>query len=157
MKVHSYNVRVNWTGNDGIGTKTYRSYRRDHTIGCVGKPLLAGSSDPTFRGDPTRHSPEDLLVASIAACHMLWYLHFCATNQVIVLEYSDAASGWMEESADGAGAFSRVLLRPSVTVAADSDAEMARALHADAHRFCFIAKSLNFPIALEPVITVATR
>jgi organic hydroperoxide reductase OsmC/OhrA len=155
MKTHTYQVGVQWTGNDGTGTMTYRGYRRDHTIMCLGKPALAGSSDAAFRGNPTRHSPEDLLVASLSACHMLWYLHVCATNHVNVLSYRDEAAGRMEESADGSGAFAGVTLRPAVTIAATSDASKAHALHAEAHRFCFIARSVNFVVAIEPDIVIA--
>ena len=115
MKQHTYNVRIDWTGNMGDGTKTYSSYRRDHTIHAAGKPELLGSSDPAFRGDPTRYNPEELLVASLSACHMLWYLHLCAVNQVNVLDYQDEASGLMAESADGTGEFAQVILRPKVT------------------------------------------
>lgn len=151
MKQHTYRVTIDWTGNDGEGTKTYRGYRRDHTITAAGKPPIPASSDPSFRGDPCRHNPEELLVAALSSCHMLWYLHLCAVNQMNVVAYHDSASGLMEESADGSGAFTRVTLKPAVTIAA-GDREKARALHADAHRFCFIAKSVNFPVGIEPEI-----
>ena len=47
--------------------------------------MIAGSADPAFRGDRTRYNPEDLLVASLAACHMLWYLHLAADAGVVVV------------------------------------------------------------------------
>jgi organic hydroperoxide reductase OsmC/OhrA len=153
MKHHQYFTRVDWTGNDGEGTRAYRSYRRDHTITVAGKPPIPASSDPAFRGDPARHNPEELLVASLSSCHMLWYLHLCAVNQIVVLDYRDDAEGVMAESADGAGAFVSVTLRPVVRVSADSDPEKAAALHHDAHRCCFIANSVKFPVAHEPTIT----
>src|SRR5947209_6053343 len=103
MKQHTYEVNVDWTGNNGEGTRSYKGYRRDHIIASEGKPQIQGSSDPGFRGDRTRYNPEELLVASLSACHMLWYLHLCSVNQVIVLDYRDAASGVMEESEDGSG------------------------------------------------------
>ena len=150
MKQHTYDIRVDWTGNDGQGTKTYKSYRRDHTISSEGSPSIPGSSDPHFRGDPTRYNPEQLLVASLSACHMLWYLHLCSVNQVTVLDYYDAASGTMEEADDGAGAFIQVLLKPVVKIAAGDDHEKALALHHEAHRLCFIANSVNFPVEVVP-------
>ena len=154
MKQHSYEVRVDWTGNDGEGTKTYRSYRRDHTIAAEGKPLIPGSSDPNFRGDASRYNPEELLVASLSSCHMLWYLHLCAVNHVTVIEYQDAASGVMQEGEDGSGEFVRVTLRPKVKIAAGNDDDRARALalHEEAHRFCFIARSVKFPVEVAPEI-----
>src|SRR5580704_16057084 len=118
MKQHTYKVRVDWTGNNGEGTKTYKGYRRDHTVASDGKPRIHGSSGPSFRGDRSRYNPEELLVASLSACHMLWYLHLCAVNKVTVLQYRDAALGTMQERPDGSGAFTRVLLRPAVTIRA---------------------------------------
>lgn len=152
MKQHTYTVRLDWTGNDGAGTRDYRSYRRDHTLAAAGKPVLPASSDPAFRGDPTRYNPEELLVASLSSCHMLWYLHLCAVNHIVVTAYHDDPVGQMDERPDGSGAFTRVLLRPTVTISADSDAGRAAALHHDAHRYCFIANSVNFPVACEPAI-----
>ncbi len=152
MKQHSYQVQVNWTGNDGQGTQTYRGYRRDHIVVANGKPEIPGSSDPSFRGDRSRYNPEELLVASLSACHMLWYLHLCSLNQVIVLEYRDAACGVMQEHEDGSGEFIRVTLRPAVLVRADNDRARALALHHEAHRLCFIARSVNFPVEVVPEI-----
>ena len=152
MKQHSYEVRVDWTGNEGDGTKTYKSYRRDHTIAVNGKPQIPGSSDPNFRGDASRYNPEELLVASLSACHMLWYLHLCAVNHLTVLEYQDAASGVMTENEDGSGEFVRVVLRPKIKIATGDDHAKALALHKEAHRFCFIARSVNFPVEVEAEI-----
>lgn len=146
MKQHAYDVSVAWTGNDGTGTQTYRGYRRDHIIAAAGKPAVAGSSDPSFRGNPSRYNPEELLVASLAACHMLSYLHLCAVNGIVVLDYRDAAHGVMEETSDGGGAFVRVLLKPRVEIAAGGDRARALALHEEAHRLCFIARSVRFPV-----------
>ncbi|HWZ84510.1 MAG TPA: OsmC family protein [Terriglobales bacterium] len=151
MKQHTYQVQVDWTGNNGDGTKSYTSYRRDHTIVVEGKAPIPGSSDPSFRGDRTRYNPEELLVASLSSCHMLWYLHLCAVNHVTVVEYQDAASGVMKENDDGSGEFVRVVLRPRVKITA-GDRERALALHHEAHKHCFIARSVNFPVEIEPEI-----
>jgi organic hydroperoxide reductase OsmC/OhrA len=153
VKQHTYEIRVDWTGNDGKGTESYRAYRRDHVIASEGKPAIPGSSDPGFRGDRTRYNPEELLVASLSSCHMLWYLHLCAVNHVTVLEYADAASGIMQEREDGSGVFIRVLLRPSVKISGGDDRAKAIALHEEAHRLCFIANSVNFPVETSPEIT----
>ncbi len=153
MKQHNYVVQVVWTGNDGEGTKTYRGYRRDHTIASEGKPEIQGSSDPSFRGDRSRYNPEELLVASLSSCHMLWYLHLCSINHVTVLDYRDSAGGLMEEGDDGSGEFVRVVLRPAVKVSAGDDRAKALALHSEAHRLCFIARSVRFPVEVVPEIT----
>jgi organic hydroperoxide reductase OsmC/OhrA len=155
MKQHTYQTQVEWTGNDGEGTKTYKGYRRDHAIVANGKPPIPASSDPSFRGDPSRYNPEELLVASLSSCHMLWYLHLCAVNHVTVIEYRDAAVGTMEEREDGSGVFVRVLLKPVVKITPESDRAKALSLHHDAHRSCFIANSVNFPVEAVPEIVTA--
>jgi organic hydroperoxide reductase OsmC/OhrA len=149
---HHYSVATEWTGNDGAGTQSYRGYRRDHVITAAGKPPIAGSSDPAFRGDRSRYNPEELLVASLSSCHMLWYLHLCAVNGIVVLDYRDEAGGAMQEEEDGGGAFVRVMLKPRVRVAAGSDRGKALALHEEAHHLCFIARSVSFPVEVAPQI-----
>lgn len=156
-KEHRYDVTVTWTGNQGTGTSTYRAYARDHEIAAAGKPSIPGSSDPAFRGDSTRWNPEDMLVASLSTCHMLWYLHLCAVGGVAVTRYVDRAEGTMAEDAGGSGRFSRVTLRPQIAVAPGADLAKARALHDEAHHKCFIANSVNFPVACEPTIVIADQ
>lgn len=149
-KEHSYSVNVRWTGNLGPGTSNYRGYKRDHEISVNGKPPVPASSDPNFRGDPTRYNPEELLVASLSGCHMLWYLHLCSEAGIVVMEYEDPAIGSMMETADGGGHFLSVTLRPVVTIAEGGDREVAAQLHEKAHHLCFIANSVNFPVLCEP-------
>jgi organic hydroperoxide reductase OsmC/OhrA len=153
---HLYRVTVEWTGNTGSGTATYRGYERRHEISTPDstKPTIPGSSDPAFRGDRARWNPEELLVASLSACHKLWYLHLCAEAGVVVTEYVDHAEGTMREEATGAGEFTRVVLHPVVTVAPGTDLERATALHDDAHERCYIARSVNFPVEHEPELRV---
>lgn len=154
-KQHHYTTRTEWTGNLGEGTTNYRAYSRDHLISAAGKAELPGSSDPAFRGDATRWNPEEMLVASLSSCHMLWYLHLCAQAKIVVLAYHDDAQGTMAEGAAGGGHFSQVTLRPVATLAAGSDEAAAKALHDDAHHLCFIANSVNFPVAIEPTVQFA--
>ncbi|WP_049621539.1 OsmC family protein [Frateuria defendens] len=151
MRPHHYALQVAWTGNRGTGTADYRAYGREHEIRVPGKAVIAGSSDPTFRGDATKHNPEDLLVAALSACHMLSYLHLAAVAGVVVTAYVDDATGTMQTAASG-GRFTEVVLHPTVTLAEGSDAAHATALHEDAHHACFIAHSVNFPVRCEPRI-----
>jgi organic hydroperoxide reductase OsmC/OhrA len=146
---HRYTVALEWTGNTGAGTAGYTDYSRDHVLRAPGKPDLAGSSDPHFRGDAARWNPEELLVASLSACHQLWYLHLAAEAGIVVTAYRDAAEGEMALEPDGGGRFVAVTLRPEVTIAA-GDAARAHALHAEAARLCFIARSVAFPVRHEP-------
>jgi len=173
MATHTYQLNVTWTGNTGDGTATYRSYRRDsETVAAgspaerseapgagqantAGPPTLPGSSDPSFRGDPTRWNPEQLLVASVAQCHLLWYLHLCAVNHVVVAAYTDSPIGVMAETPDGGGHFTGITLYPQVSVTSPDMVTRAEELHAQAHQLCFIANSVNFPITHQPLIDVA--
>ncbi len=156
-KLHEYRIRVTWTGNEGFGTASYAGYSRAHRISAAGKLPIDGSSDPSFRGDPARWNPEELLLASLAACHKLWYLGLCAARGVTVLDYEDDAEGQMVEEDGGAGQFSSVLLRPRVTIAAGSDRAVAEALHCEANRLCFIARSVNFPVEHQPELRIAEQ
>jgi organic hydroperoxide reductase OsmC/OhrA len=153
-KNHLYRVEIHWTGNTGQGTESYRAYDRAHTITSANKPAIAASADSAFRGDTTKYNPEELLVASLSSCHMLWYLHLCADAGVIVTGYVDYPLGTMVELGDGSGQFSKVLLRPVVTVTAQSNANLATQLHSQAHQNCFIAKSMNFPVLCEPTLQI---
>ena len=151
---HRYGVRLEWTGDLGTGTASYGGYSRDHVMQAEGKPPIEGSSDPSFRGDPARWNPEELLLASLSACHQLWYLGLCATAGIVVRRYVDEAEGLMLEEPGGAGQFVTVTLRPRVTLAAGSDLAAAKTMHHAASQHCFIARSVNFPVEHEPVLLV---
>lgn len=152
---HTYRTELVWTGNLGTGTDSYRSYRRTHEVTAPGTPVIAGSSDPHFRGDADRWNPEQMLLASLSQCHLLSYLHVCAVNGVVVTGYTDRADGTMAETGDGGGHFTEAVLRPEVEVAAPDMAEKALALHERAHELCFIAGSVNFPVRHEATVTVS--
>lgn len=156
-KIHTYQAHTRWVGNTGEGTRDYKAYSRNHRIEISNKPDLLCSSDPSFRGDPSRHNPEELLVASLSGCHMLWYLHLCAVNGVVVVEYVDEARGRMQENTDGSGQFDEVVLSPKVTVRDETMVETANFLHREANKMCFIARSVSFPVRHQPTIQVADQ
>lgn len=157
--LHEYAADVVWTGAGATGTTGYTAYARDHEVRVPGKATILASADPAFRGDPARHNPEELLVAALAECHMLWFLHFAATSGVVVVGYADRAGGTMRVEAAGHGQFTGVVLRPQVTVrpgaavGAALDAQLAD-LHRRAHEHCFIARSVSFPVRTEPAPAV---
>ncbi|MDA0672129.1 MAG: OsmC family protein [Cyanobacteria bacterium] len=154
-KIHTYTLAVTWTGNQGQGTAHYRSYSRNHDIVAPGKGAIAGSADPAFRGDASRYNPEELLVATLSSCHMLWYLHLCAEAGIVVTAYGDSPVGTLAETTTGGGHFTEVVLKPQVTLA-QGDRQRAIALHSQAHHLCFIANSVNFPVYCEPTVEVCT-
>lgn len=150
---HTYATTVQWTGSNGRGTVDYRSYGRSYNIEAANKLPISGSADPAFRGDAKCWNPEDLFLASISACHQLWYLHLCADAGVVVLAYTDEAQGAMSEEEGGSGQFDHITLRPHVVIASYSDAKVASQLHHEAHAKCFLARSVNFEVHCEATIT----
>jgi organic hydroperoxide reductase OsmC/OhrA len=147
---HRYLVEVEWTGNRGPGTRDYRAYERAHAVRAQRKPTILASSEPALRGDGARWNPEELLVSALSQCHMLWYLHLCATSGVVVASYVDRAEGVMVETDDGSGHFTQVNLRPVAGLADLDRLDQARKLHQDAHRSCFVANSVNFKVTVAP-------
>ncbi|MBT8232443.1 MAG: OsmC family peroxiredoxin [Saprospiraceae bacterium] len=151
MKKHNYEIKVEWTGNEGNGTLNYRSYNRSHKIIGDGKYTeIKGSSDPAFLGDKTKYNPEDLFISSLSACHMLFYLHLCSVHKIIVIEYVDKATGIMVETEDGSGKFTEVTLNPKVKITDAKMIKQANELHEKANKLCFIANSCNFKIGHNP-------
>ncbi len=148
---HRYRATVRWTGDLGEGTREYRGYSRDHVVEIDGKPPILLTSGLSPRSDPGRHTPDDLLVAALASCHMLWYLHLCSEAGVVVTAYSDTAEGTLRLERGGGGRFTQATLRPHVVVRSGS-LEVARQLHEEAHRKCFVANSVAFPVGCEPTI-----
>lgn len=140
-----------------MGTSNYRAYERSHTISAENKNEILASSDPVFRGDKTKHNPEELLLAALSGCHLLSYLHLCAVAGVVVTGYTDHATGTMVETENGGGHFTEVMLNPVVTVADASMIDKATELHEKAGELCFIASSVNFPVRHNPICKIETE
>ncbi|GAA5166672.1 OsmC family protein [Ornithinimicrobium tianjinense] len=155
MATHTYELSVTWTGNTGTGTSGYRDYGRGVLARSEGRPDLELSADRPFRGDAARWNPEVLLLAALSECHLLSLLHVAVTHGVTVTAYQDRPLGWMEQEGIG-GRFTRVLLRPTVTVTEAAHVRLMPQLHEEANRACFIASSVNFPVEHEVETLVAT-
>lgn len=147
---HNYKTSLKWTGNKGVGTLNYRDFERSYVVSIENKPDILGSSDPAFSGDKTKYNPEEFMVASLSSCHMLWYLHLCSEAGIIVIDYSDNATGIMEETSNGGGRFTKVTLYPIVKVKENSMIQKANELHKKANELCFIANSVNFKVEHIP-------
>lgn len=154
-KQHDYTARIEWTGNRGEGTRTYRGYDRTWDVATPGKPVIHCSNDPLLGGDPGLPNPEDLLLASLSACHMLWYLHLASAAGIVVHAYRDNPEGVGETSPNGAGRFLSAILKPDILVDAGTDLAEAEAIHHRVHQFCFIARSVNFPVEYAPTFATA--
>jgi organic hydroperoxide reductase OsmC/OhrA len=154
-KSHVYDLKLTWTGAAKGPTDNYATFSREYRIELAGKPPIIGTADPAYRGDPALINPEDMLLSALSACHMLSYLAVCALGKIKVVAYEDAATGTLAEIEPQRSAFTEVVLRPRVVIAAGSDIAKAKALHDQAHKICFIANSVNFPVKHAPEITVA--
>jgi organic hydroperoxide reductase OsmC/OhrA len=148
-KTHDFTAQIVWTGDRGQGTKHYRGYDRTWSIVTPGHVPIECSNDPLLGGDPSKPNPEDLLLSSLAACHMLWYLHLASNVGIIVRGYEDAPLGVGETGPRGEGRFVQAVLRPKICVARGTDLIKADSLHQEVHHFCFIARSVNFPVRCE--------
>ena len=152
MKQHHYQLTLNWKDANRCGTTSYKAYSRDHQVSKSALTNIQLSSDPYFRGNPDKFNPEELLVSSLSSCHLLWYLHLCAENKIVVLEYNDNPEGWMVEEFDGGGQFKEVILRPEILIEGKEVSALAHSLHEEAHKKCFISRSCNFPVKIEAII-----
>ena len=152
MAEHRYETQLTWT--DPTGTVDYRDYTRRHEVAAPGRPVLVGSADRAFRGDPTLWNPELLLLAALSECHLLSYLSFCARDGVVVVAYADRATATMAQEGLG-GRFTQAVLHPVVTVAEPGMVARAEALHGPAHDACFIASSVSFPVGHDASVRAA--
>jgi organic hydroperoxide reductase OsmC/OhrA len=154
MKQHHFQITTTWSGNLGTGTSGYRNYSRNHeVIGPAKTSSIPGSSQPVFRGDPSRYNPEELLLAAVANCHMLWVLHLCADAGITITEYSDAAEAEMQEHPDGSGEIVSAVLHPAMSITDPARIADALAIHDKAHSVCCLARSVKFPVSHQPVIS----
>ncbi len=156
LKEHHYKTTITWTGNKGFGTKDYTTYERSYEVKIDQKLTILGSSDAPFRGDISKHNPEDFFLSSLSSCHMLWFLHLCADNGIEVVSYEDNAQGTMIENPKGGGRFTSVMLNPNVIIKDSNQMQLANDLHADANKKCFIANSCNFTVLHNPICSVLT-
>jgi organic hydroperoxide reductase OsmC/OhrA len=150
VAMSSHHTRVLW--ERGAAPFTYEGYVRDHRIffGADEHTRLEASAAPAYRGNPALPNPEDELVASLSSCHMLSLLAIAAREGLTVERYEDRAEGTLATNAEGRLAMTLCVLRPSVRFSAPVSEAKLRALHAQAHRACFIAASVKTEVRVEP-------
>lgn len=135
---------------------TDQRYSRRHTLRFDGGAVLAASSSPSVvplpMSDAAAVDPEEMFVAALASCHMLWFLSLAAAAGHVVDHYEDAAVGSMSRNAAGRLAMTVVTLRPRVVFGGTTapDAAALAALHHAAHEACFIANSVHTDVRCEP-------
>ena len=152
--VHRYKARCSWSGSTGAG---YEHYRREHEVSAPpAAGSLALSSDPAFRGDPSRMNPEQLLVLAATSCQLLSFLAVAARARLDVVSYEDEAEAEMPE-VEKPVRIAAIHLRPRIVLAdaapgALRDEKRVRQLVELAHRECYIANSLKTTVTVEAVI-----
>ncbi len=147
---HLFKSVLNWQSDK----HPVKRYIKNHTISFEGKSDLHVSAAKAFKGDPSLHNPEDLLLSSLISCHMMSYLYVCSLHQINVLTYTDNATGTLETDEKGSGRFIEVHLQPVVTIDNPAQKELANALHQKANELCFIANSCNFKVLHTPTCNV---
>lgn len=144
---HTFKAQVNWKLDDNETTQNPKGFSRNHVVTIANKKTpLEVSAAKAFRGDETLYNPEDLLLSALASCHMMSYLYVCAQHNIEVLNYTDTAEAILNVEASGSGYFSKVNLKPVVTIADAKQKELAKSLHNKANSLCFIANSCNFHV-----------
>jgi organic hydroperoxide reductase OsmC/OhrA len=135
--VTRHRARVVWDAD--------RDDLRAHTIELAGQTIAASSAEE-LGGDAAKADPEELFVASLSACHMLWFLDFAQRERLSVASYEDDPEGTMDGTR-----FTRVVLRPLVAFGGEPPLEAhVERLHERAQAACFIANSVSCPVELEP-------
>jgi organic hydroperoxide reductase OsmC/OhrA len=147
----TYSATIAWQDDGGFPSGRYS---RAHEIRFDGGAVVRGSSSPHVVplpfSDPAGMDPEEALVASVSACHMLWFLSLAQEAGVHVESYVDEAEGVMGRVDRGKIAVTRISLRPRIRFAgAEPGAEQLRHLHHEAHERCFIANSLKTEVVVE--------
>ena len=149
MSTHTATIR--WRQDEGDHF-TLGRYSRVHEIAFDGGTTIEASGAPQnvpaqFSSE-TSVDPEELFVASLSSCHMLWFLDLARRAGHDIRSYRDSAVGEMARNAQGKVAVARVTLRP--VVESDADPAALEEIHHKAHDACFIANSVTTEVVVEP-------
>jgi organic hydroperoxide reductase OsmC/OhrA len=153
-EANTYHIRIRWTGNRGRGTRKHNTFSNDHQFIADGPSAGADSANSTRSSGQERWNQEQVVTASLAQCHMLWYLHLCVRAGVVVTAYIDDASGTVIEGSNEGRHLAEVVLRPHVTVASQEMIVTAVHLHEQASVKCSIVNTVGVPVRHEPTISV---
>lgn len=149
-----FKVQTKWSSKVTRDFELF-SNPRTHKVHINGKEALTVSAAKAFKGDGTKHNPEDLFLAALSSCHMMSYMYLCKKNNITLVDYNDETSGQLKANEDGSGAFISIELNPIVTILEKNEIDLALSLHKEANRLCFIANSCNVPINHKPQILIA--
>ncbi len=153
---HPFEVSLSWPADPAQSMPPAPKFSRDSLLTAPGKPTVPSGLPASYGGDGTRYDPEELMMMSLAHCHMLTYLAFAEKRNIPVLRYEDHAVGALGRNDAGKTSMREVILRPRVTIARGASTAEAEALHAPAHANCFMANSVNFTVKVEPDTIEAT-
>ncbi|MGJ5642123.1 OsmC family protein [Formosa sp. S-31] len=148
----TFKLKNSWSLEEAQRQKASGGALKTHQVFLEKGKRLEISAEKRFKGDGSKFNPEELLLAALSSCHFMSYLYVCELAGIIVVNYSDCPEGILELHNDGSGAFSKVILKPEVTIENPKDVETAKALHKKAGDLCFIANSCVFPIEYYPEV-----
>lgn len=148
MSEHIFTTALSWKRS--TSDFVYETYDRGHEVKSGSGITLPSSAAPSFKGDPTRINPEEMLLAAISSCHMLTFLAVAAKKRFVVDNYVDAATAVMEKNAEGKLAVTKATLRPQVTFSGEKrpTAEELAQMHHTAHGGCFVANSVKTEVEI---------
>ncbi len=155
MLEKEFKVHTKWSSLTENDTSRSRSNPKTHNTHIMGKEPLIISAAKEFKGDKTKHNPEDLFLAALSSCHMMSYMYLCDKNNITLIHYTDETTGILGVKADGSGEFISIVLYPIVTILEKNKIDLAIRLHKEANRLCFIANSCSVPIDHKPQIQIA--
>lgn len=155
MLEKEFKVQTQWSSLKETKNFELFSNSRTHKVYIDGKDSLTISAAKVFKGDETKHNPEDLFLAALSSCHMMSYMYLCKKHHITLLDYKDETLGKLKVNKDGSGAFILVELNPIVTILEKNEIDLAIKLHKEANRLCFIANSCNVPITHNPQVLIA--
>jgi organic hydroperoxide reductase OsmC/OhrA len=155
MKNHTFTLTVTWEKPDDSAISPRDPSLRRHRISHLGKPDISGSAAAAFHGEGERWNPEELLLASLAQCHMLTFFYLAGQEGLHIGDYTDTPEAILETHPDGSGNITEVTLKPRVSVRGGFSGDI-EALHERAHELCFIARSVNFPVRHDATVVTIT-
>ncbi|MEN8765717.1 OsmC family protein [Wenyingzhuangia sp.] len=149
---HAYNIKLVWKGITTIDKRNHLKYTRIYELSFDNKPNLMGSADAMFHGDKTLYNPEEMLLSALSACYMMSFFYLCGLKNIKIKSYTDTPTGLVKVNPNGSGQFENVSLQPKISIQS-CDAKKVEEALAEAHDYCFIARSCNFKITHHSKIT----
>ncbi|MDW5291019.1 OsmC family protein [Formosa sp. PL04] len=154
LTTFQFKIQNHWDLETALIEKQSGGSLKTHQVFLEDGKTFEVSAAKAFKGDASKYNPEELLMAALSSCHFMSYIYVCEQAGIFILKYSDNVEGFLKLNDDGSGAFTKIILKPKVTIKTVELKELAEALHTKAGRLCFIANSCAFEIEYKPRILI---